>query len=458
MTRLFLTAALSALLALLLACGDDPVPTPRRTLPSLPTPTPAQEPTPTRAPAPTPQPTATPPSTATPMPEDEPPAGAISPLALDDPEAIASELSDQELACLAGVADIGRLLVILSDPAVATPEEQVKLLGCLNDEIVARIFLAGFVPDPEPLSLETSACIRAALEEIDPRAVMTAGLEGDPATAMAGSMAGLMVTLACLNQEEWETTAPHMGMDLDEQEGMVCVLEETGGPAEMAAAMIAANEGDATAFSAAAVECGLDTGPLPGQTPPARTATPEPGSTPEPSSIAPLNPDDPAELFSRLSQGERDCITDFDLLADFWPHPPHVDYEDVAGQMACLEDETLLDLHLANIAWYFQDLGGTFRADTASCIRESLEGIRMGDLVREAHTAVSDLTLFYCLSEEEAALAAPDSGLTDEEYDGMICTVDAFGGLEEFTETYRNTDAEEFTEMMLTNLYGCPGG
>ena len=38
----------------------------------------------------------------------------------------------------------------------------------------------------------------------------------------------------------------------------------------------------------------------------------------------------------------------------------------------------------------------------------------------------------------------------------MICTVDAFGGLEEFTEAYRNTGAEEFTEMLLTNIYGCP--
>ncbi len=38
----------------------------------------------------------------------------------------------------------------------------------------------------------------------------------------------------------------------------------------------------------------------------------------------------------------------------------------------------------------------------------------------------------------------------------MICTVDAFSELEGFTEAYRNTGAEEFTEMLLTNLYGCP--
>ena len=40
----------------------------------------------------------------------------------------------------------------------------------------------------------------------------------------------------------------------------------------------------------------------------------------------------------------------------------------------------------------------------------------------------------------------------------MICPVDVFGGLEEMNKAYRNTGAEEFAEMLMTNLYGCPGG
>ena len=212
--------------------------------------------------------------------------------------------------------------------------------------------------------------------------------------------------------------------------------------------------------------------PTPAPTP---TSTPGPTATPEPSGIAPLDPDDSAELLSRLSQDERDCITDFDLLADFWSKHPDVDYEDVAQQMGCLRDETLLRLYLSNLAWYFEDLnlawyfedlGGAFRADTASCIRDGLNGISLGglvreahtvesDLVRQAHTAVWDLTVFYCLSEEEVTLAAPDSGLTDDEYDGMICTVEAFGGLEGLTDAYKTTGAQEFTDALLTNTYGC---
>ena len=136
-------------------------------------------------------------------------------------------------------------------------------MGCLNDETVARIFLAGFVPDSGLLSPETSTCVWTAFKEIEPRTVMTAGLEGDPATAMAGSMTAFIVTLACLSREEWEAAAPRVGMSLDEQEGMVCVLEKLGGPGEMAAAMIAANEGHAATLSEAATECGLDMGTAP---------------------------------------------------------------------------------------------------------------------------------------------------------------------------------------------------
>ena len=205
--------------------------------------------------------------------------------------------------------------------------------------------------------------------------------------------------------------------------------------------------------------------PQPTATVPADASTPTPTS--DSSGIAPFAPDDSAELLSRLSRDERDCIMDFELLADFWSRHPDVDYEDVAQQMGCLRDETLLDLYLAGLAWQLQDLGGVFRADTASCIRGSLDGISLGglvreahtaerDLVRQAHTAVWDLTVWYCMSEEEVALAGPDSGITSDEYGGMICTVEAFGGLEGLAHMYKTTEVEEFTDAFVTNASGCP--
>ena len=56
---------------------------------------------------------------------------------------------------------------------------------------------------------------------------------------------------------------------------MICVMEELGGPGEMVAAMIVANEGQAATLSAAAMECGLDMGAAPA----GPTATPMPTTT-----------------------------------------------------------------------------------------------------------------------------------------------------------------------------------
>ena len=79
------------------------------------------------------------------------------------------------------------------------------------------------------------------------------------------------------------------GMRPDEREGMRCLLDQLGGPGEMAEAMKAAGEGDFTDLAKAGADCGLDMGPAPGRAPatppPAPTATveaPTPVSTPVP--------------------------------------------------------------------------------------------------------------------------------------------------------------------------------
>ena len=198
-----------------------------------------------------------------------------------------SELSDTELACIGDNPE--KVARFLAEPGSAPREEQAKLIGCLEDETVARIFLAGFVPGPGPLSQDTSDCVRAGFAVIDPRTVMTSGIEGDPRRAMAGSMTALSVTIACLNDEEWDAAASMMGMRPDEREGMQCLLDQMGGPGEMAEAMIAAGERNFTDLAQAGADCGLDMGPVPGQvpvtpppTPTATRETPAPISTPAP--------------------------------------------------------------------------------------------------------------------------------------------------------------------------------
>ena len=113
-----------------------------------------------------------------------------------------------------GVADVARLLTIFNDPRHGhRPRSRSKLINCLQDETLTRMFLTGLIQDIGALSIETSACVRIGFSEIDLRSVMLAGLQGDPQTAMAGSMAALLfLTMACLNQEEWDAAAPAMDM------------------------------------------------------------------------------------------------------------------------------------------------------------------------------------------------------------------------------------------------------
>ena len=281
MLKLFLPATLIILLILaaMTACSD-PTPAPETVTPtSAPTPTaaPASTDAPVSTETPTERPTAAPRATPANSPTPEAtnitaPPRVLAPLQALDSGAMFSELSDAEKGCIG-----------------ENPERQTRFFGCLEDETVARIFLAGFVPGPGPLSQETSDCVRAGFEVIDPRAIMTAGIEGNSGRAMAGSMAALSVTMACLNDEEWEEAASKTGIGPDEREGMQCLLEQLGGPGEMAEAMIAAGEGDLTDFAQAGADCGLDMGPdtRPGPvTPlPAPTAiveAPTPVSTPTP--------------------------------------------------------------------------------------------------------------------------------------------------------------------------------
>ena len=265
MQRILLPATITilVLLATLAACSGqapDPTATPAPTAAPTPTPTGTPVPTESQPERPTAARAATPASFSTPDPTATPVSlGVLAPLQALDISALLSELSANELACIGD--DAGKLVRSLTVPSSAPREEQAKLIGCLEDETVARIFLAGFVPGPEPLSQDTSDCVRAGFAVIDPKAVMTSGIEGDPGRAMAGSMAALSVTIACLNDEEWDAAASMMGMPPDEREGMQCLLEQLGGPGEMAEAMIAAGEGDLTDFAQAGADCGLDMGP-----------------------------------------------------------------------------------------------------------------------------------------------------------------------------------------------------
>ena len=251
-SKILFLVALLALVAVLACGGDDDSEAPADTAVPQPTAVSVASPTSTPRPAPTadPEPTAVPelteapaaatpapteaptlePTAATEAPEQIPGSSVIAPLLLDDPIGIATELSEGELECSAGVAPLDRLLQIFGAPDTATPEEQSQLIGCLEDETVLRVFLTGLIGMSDPLSEESSQCIRTGLAGVDVRSVMLAGTAGDAETAMVGSMSAFFLTLSCLNEDEWQAAAPSLGMGPADREGLQCLLEELGGP------------------------------------------------------------------------------------------------------------------------------------------------------------------------------------------------------------------------------------
>ena len=227
------TAVIPILLMAVMACTTaTPTPSPTETptpravaaTPALPPDTP--EPEATAAPAPSPEPTTTVISTAaptaTPVIQATPLApGALAPLPLQDPQALLSSVSDAELDC---IGEPDRLVGALAGLGTPAPEVLAELFACMEEETLTRLFLASFVQVTEPLSPQSSQCVRAAFEVIEPRKVMTDGLEGDAARAMAGSMAALTVTIACLNDEKWEAVGLEMGMRPEKRVGIQCLM------------------------------------------------------------------------------------------------------------------------------------------------------------------------------------------------------------------------------------------
>ena len=189
----------------------------------------------------------------------------IAPLSLEDPQAFMSELSGAEMSCLSENVDPQRLMALVGSPDLATPDETAELMQCLEDDTLLRLFLTGLIGETGSLSEETSMCVRAGFEDIDLRSVMLASSTGaeDGAAAMMTGMVGMFLTLSCLNEEEWQSAAPALGMGPDDRESLQCVLEELGGP-EGFAASLDPDAGPPVALLSAAMSCGMETIGQPG--------------------------------------------------------------------------------------------------------------------------------------------------------------------------------------------------
>lgn len=275
MSKFFCFAILAALVAAM-ACSS-PTPTPAPTATPIPTAVPTATPPPTSTPQPTatPRPTATPVPTLTPQPatpvlsgkdpEKAGDSGGIAPLSMEDPDALMSQLLAGELTCLTERVEFSRLIELQQDSSSATPEETEKIIDCLGDETVLRAFLTELIGLTGPLSGDTSACLRAVFGEFDVRSVMLARqVDPEQGAFLVGSASAFILTLSCLNEEEWGLYIPHMIMNPDDRGKLQCVVETLGGPEELAATLQSGEGGVSEGFHRAATECELQIGFLPG--------------------------------------------------------------------------------------------------------------------------------------------------------------------------------------------------
>ena len=472
MLRLAQIGVLAVVVLLLLACSDptptptatpEPTPTPVPTNTPVPAPTPTPEPTntPVPAPTPTPEPTNTPvpapTNTPVPAPASEPteaPAplaqdtGAIRPLHLDNPLNVAAELSDAELACASGVADLDRLLQIFAAPERAEPDEIFQLINCMEDETVLRLFMTQLVGLDEPLSVEASACVRAGIDGAAARDVMLAGMSGDAGSAMAGSMSAFFLVLTCFNEEEFAAAAPSLGVPVDDREGILCLAEELGGPEKVGAAVSWQDEEAMMALLEAAVTCGLDMegGPMQGPPP-----TFEPEATPE--SMTGTQADAIARILAGLSTGELGCLAGAGISPEMLQDPSALDRatpEQQAQVMGCLEDETLLDIFLIGMVGD----SGQLSEETNACIQAGMEGVDLRALMMAGPTGdeqaamVGAMTAMFavvsCMSDEELEAAGPALGMTPEDRDGLECLMSELGGPEGMAQVLSEEDGSGF--------------
>ncbi len=239
---------------------------------------PTATPAPTATPEPPPTPTAVP--TVPPTPEQvAAPSGsgggdgeALKPLPVDDLGALMGELSDSERACLARSSALtpDRMQQLTTSPEMATPEERDAFLGCLGHDAELRLLLTQVLTTTGPLSVESSECLRDSYAGVDLEELL-GGMAPDPGNdvaaqqAMARGMVMFIVSLSCLNEEEFALAGQAMGFMPGEYEGFQCVLEAAGGQEELVVWLSPGAEFPAALFEAA-LNCGLQMGggPPPG--------------------------------------------------------------------------------------------------------------------------------------------------------------------------------------------------
>ena len=396
----------------------------------------AQAPTSASVPAPTAAPVEEPTPTDAPL-ETTPEPGMLAPINLNDPETFMSQLSSAEQSCISENGDPRQLLMLMRGPGPGSPQDAQELIPCLGDETLLRLFLTGLTGQTEPLSAETSTCVRSGFQDFDIATVLLSSSmgPGGEAATMMGSMAGFVLTLSCLNEEEWQMASPRLGLRPEERESLQCVTSQLGGPAGLAAALQPRDGEPPTAYTNAATACELQMVGPPGP------------RTPDPTGM-----NSTGLLVSDLSDAELSCLSEIgdpQQLLILMNSPDLASPEERDAMAGCLEHETLLKLFLKG----FTDQAGPLSDDTSACVSAGFQNLDLPAMMLtnpegpDEETGVVQVMAgliigLACLNEEEWQAASPALDLPPEGREPLQCVMNLLGGPEGVEASLESKEGE----------------
>ena len=173
-------------------------------------------------------------------PEPETPEDLIlTPLGGHSPEEIFLSLSKAEKDCIDEkfTPDERDRMLELAGTETRNVENASRMMQCAGEKTLLRVLITSIVKGPEPLTEQTSECIRNGFSRMDKQG-MIRNLEADATSEgpqesgqIKDTLAGSMITMHCLNDEEWQRTEPDESMET-ERKMIACAVDEIGG-AEM---------------------------------------------------------------------------------------------------------------------------------------------------------------------------------------------------------------------------------
>ena len=361
----------------------------------------------------------------------------LVPLDLNDPEAFMSQLSSDEQSCISETGDPRQVLMLMNGPGPGSPQDAQELVRCLGGETLLRLFLTGLIGQTGPLSAETSTCVRRGFQDFDIAAVLLSSSmgPGGEGAAMMGSMAGFVLMLSCLNEEEWQIASPRLGLGPEDRESLQCVTSQLGGPEGVAAAMQPRDGEPPTAYIDAATACGLQMAGAPG-----------------PGMPGPTGMNDTGLLTSDLSGAEISCLSEIgdpQQLLMLMNSPELIPPQERDALVGCLEHETLLKLFLKG----FTDQTGPLSDDTSACVGAGFQNFDLRAMMLTNQDAAAEqasmaqgmagfVIVLSCLNEEEWQAASPALELRPDSRESLQCVMNLLGGPEGVAASLESQEGE----------------